>query len=391
MVCPSPGVPWNAPELRDRARPRGAGAQRDGPRLRALPRAHLRHHRHQRQDHHHRARRRDPRASRGARPSRRQHRDDHARPPRRACGDTDWVVLELSSFQIESVREPRCAIACVLNVTPDHLDRHGDFAAYAETKRRLVRFALDDAVLGFDDPITREMAAVATCRVRYFGLEPGHHRRRDARRRRRGQRRGGRGDARAAGGATSRSSASTTCRTCSRRSRSPAPPGLRHPPIAGAVRDFHAVPHRLADRSRPGRRALGQRQQGDQRRVGDRRAALLPGPDDRVDRWRQGCGHVDRAARRRGRGARSPRGAQRSQRRRARRGARAAGLRRPHAWSRRSTTRCAAAAELARRRRRRAARPRVQELRPVPRLRGSRPRLRARPSSSSRRRPVSNA
>jgi UDP-N-acetylmuramoylalanine--D-glutamate ligase len=87
--------------------------------------------------------------------------------------ETDWVVLELSSFQIESVREPRCAIACVLNVTPDHLDRHGDFAAYAETKRRLIRFALDDAVLGFDDPITREMAAVASCRVHEFGLQPG--------------------------------------------------------------------------------------------------------------------------------------------------------------------------------------------------------------------------
>jgi UDP-N-acetylmuramoylalanine--D-glutamate ligase len=90
-----------------------------------------------------------------------------------AVGDSDWVVLELSSFQIESVREPRCAIACVLNVTPDHLDRHGDFAAYAETKRRLVRFALDDAVLGFDDPSTREMAAIAHCRVHHFGLLPG--------------------------------------------------------------------------------------------------------------------------------------------------------------------------------------------------------------------------
>src|ERR1019366_6755558 len=66
--------------------------------------------------------------------------------------DTDWVVLELSPFQIESVLEPRCAIACVLNVTPDHLDRHGNFESYAETKRRLVRFAVDDAVLGFDDP-----------------------------------------------------------------------------------------------------------------------------------------------------------------------------------------------------------------------------------------------
>jgi UDP-N-acetylmuramoylalanine--D-glutamate ligase len=88
-------------------------------------------------------------------------------------GDSDWVVLELSSFQIESVSEPRCSIACVLNITPDHLDRHGDLATYAETKRRLVRFAVDDSVLGYDDPITREMAAVARSRVHHFGLQPG--------------------------------------------------------------------------------------------------------------------------------------------------------------------------------------------------------------------------
>jgi UDP-N-acetylmuramoylalanine--D-glutamate ligase len=87
--------------------------------------------------------------------------------------DTDWVVLELSSFQIESVSEPRCAIACVLNVTPDHLDRHGDLTAYAATKRRLVRFAVDHAVVGYDDPITREMATVAACPVHQFGLQPG--------------------------------------------------------------------------------------------------------------------------------------------------------------------------------------------------------------------------
>ncbi len=87
--------------------------------------------------------------------------------------ETDWVVLELSSFQIELVGEPRCAIACVLNLTPDHLDRHGDLAAYAETKRRLVRFAVDHAVVGYDDPITREMATVAHCPVHQFGLQPG--------------------------------------------------------------------------------------------------------------------------------------------------------------------------------------------------------------------------
>jgi UDP-N-acetylmuramoylalanine--D-glutamate ligase len=82
----------------------------------------------------------------------------------------DWVVLELSSFQLETVEAPRCSIACVLNVTPDHLDRHGSFEAYTELKRRIVKFASNDAVLGYDDEITRSMADAAACPVRYFGL-----------------------------------------------------------------------------------------------------------------------------------------------------------------------------------------------------------------------------
>ena len=82
----------------------------------------------------------------------------------------DWVVLELSSFQLESVEAPRCSIACVLNVTPDHLDRHGDFETYADLKRRIIRFATDAAVLGYDDETTRAMATIAVCPVRYFGL-----------------------------------------------------------------------------------------------------------------------------------------------------------------------------------------------------------------------------
>jgi len=87
--------------------------------------------------------------------------------------DSDWVVLELSSFQLETVAEPRCRIACVLNVTPDHLDRHASFEEYAHLKERIVRFAIDDAVLGYDDPVTRAMASVARCRVRYFGTSVG--------------------------------------------------------------------------------------------------------------------------------------------------------------------------------------------------------------------------
>ena len=88
---------------------------------------------------------------------------------------SDWLVLELSSFQIETVAEPRSSIACVLNVTPDHLDRHGDFTAYAGIKERLVRFATDGAVVGFDDPTTRAMAETASAPVRFFGFDLGGH------------------------------------------------------------------------------------------------------------------------------------------------------------------------------------------------------------------------
>jgi UDP-N-acetylmuramoylalanine--D-glutamate ligase len=132
----------------------------------------------------------------------------------------------------------------VLNVTPDHLDRHGDFEAYAETKRRLVRFALDDAVLGFDDPVTREMAAVATSHVRYFGLNPGV----------------ADGATRAGDEVVSVESGAVTpvlpvrdiplfgehnLRNVLAAVAVARAAGVAPFPIAGAVRDFHAVPHRL--------------------------------------------------------------------------------------------------------------------------------------------------
>jgi UDP-N-acetylmuramoylalanine--D-glutamate ligase len=158
--------------------------------------------------------------------------------------DTDWVVLELSSFQIESVREPRCAIACVLNVTPDHLDRHGDFAAYAETKRCLVRFAVDDAVLGFDDPVTREMGSVAHSRVHQFGLQPGVS---DG-----ATRRGDDVVSVESGVATQVMSVADiplfgehNLQNVLAAVAMARAAGVGTPPIAGAVRDFRAVSHRL--------------------------------------------------------------------------------------------------------------------------------------------------
>jgi UDP-N-acetylmuramoylalanine--D-glutamate ligase len=87
----------------------------------------------------------------------------------------DWVVLELSSFQIESVEDPRCRLAAVLNVTPDHLNRHGTFEAYAAAKRRIVEHADPQGavVLGADDVVARGMAQASPARVLLAGFEIG--------------------------------------------------------------------------------------------------------------------------------------------------------------------------------------------------------------------------
>jgi UDP-N-acetylmuramoylalanine--D-glutamate ligase len=82
-------------------------------------------------------------------------------------GPTDWVVLELSSFQLESIEHPRLRIGAVLNVTPDHLDRHRTFERYRALKARAVRFMEpgDQAVLNQDDPNTAAMAGETHGRV----------------------------------------------------------------------------------------------------------------------------------------------------------------------------------------------------------------------------------
>ena len=67
-------------------------------------------------------------------------------------------VLELSSFQLETTRSLRPAAAAVLNVSADHLDRHGSLARYGAVKARLLR-AARVPVFNRDDPIVRAMGA----------------------------------------------------------------------------------------------------------------------------------------------------------------------------------------------------------------------------------------
>ncbi|MBU0726481.1 MAG: UDP-N-acetylmuramoyl-L-alanine--D-glutamate ligase [Alphaproteobacteria bacterium] len=70
-------------------------------------------------------------------------------------------VLELSSYQIELLDKARFDLALLLNITPDHLDRHGGFDGYVAAKRRLFdRLAAEGAaIIGLDDAASRGMAA----------------------------------------------------------------------------------------------------------------------------------------------------------------------------------------------------------------------------------------
>ncbi len=87
----------------------------------------------------------------------------------------DVVVLELSSFQIESLSQANCDTGCVLNITPDHLDRHTTLTHYADLKARLVEGAKRCVVLNHDDAITRAMAARAGAAVSFFGYDLAGH------------------------------------------------------------------------------------------------------------------------------------------------------------------------------------------------------------------------
>jgi UDP-N-acetylmuramoylalanine--D-glutamate ligase len=81
-----------------------------------------------------------------------------------------WNVLELSSFQLESIYRFHAQIGACLNVTPDHLDRHHTFDAYADAKARLFETQLtgDSAVLNYDDETCRLFAGRTKAEIFWF-------------------------------------------------------------------------------------------------------------------------------------------------------------------------------------------------------------------------------
>jgi UDP-N-acetylmuramoylalanine--D-glutamate ligase len=84
--------------------------------------------------------------------------------------DATLNVLEVSSFQLETIEEFRPWIAVVLNITPDHLDRHGSFENYAAMKTRITeRQQADDLlVLNAEDKPTQMVAAKTKAQIFWF-------------------------------------------------------------------------------------------------------------------------------------------------------------------------------------------------------------------------------
>ncbi len=81
-----------------------------------------------------------------------------------------WNVLEVSSFQLETIESFRPRIAVLLNITPDHLDRHGTFENYREAKERIfLNQQTDDfLLLNADDEVAQGAAARARSQVFWF-------------------------------------------------------------------------------------------------------------------------------------------------------------------------------------------------------------------------------
>lgn len=87
--------------------------------------------------------------------------------------DQTIVVAELSSFQLEAIQDLRPHVAVLLNITPNHLDRHPSFEAYVSAKAQIFRNQRENdyAILNADDPVVMSLAPSIASRRLYFSLE----------------------------------------------------------------------------------------------------------------------------------------------------------------------------------------------------------------------------
>lgn len=80
------------------------------------------------------------------------------------------IVAEISSFQLETIASFRPEVSAVLNVTPDHLNRHHTMETYIQVKQDITKFQTSDdtCVLNYDNDITREMGTRLHTKVLFF-------------------------------------------------------------------------------------------------------------------------------------------------------------------------------------------------------------------------------
>lgn len=80
------------------------------------------------------------------------------------------TVAEVSSFQLETIMDFRPNVSAILNITPDHLDRHKTMERYIEIKEGITKNQKENdvCVLNYDDPVLREFGETLKCKVVYF-------------------------------------------------------------------------------------------------------------------------------------------------------------------------------------------------------------------------------
>ena len=84
--------------------------------------------------------------------------------------DDSVVVAEISSFQLETIDAFRPKVSAILNITPDHLDRHHTMEAYIEAKETIAKNqqASETCVLNYEDEVLREFGETSKASILYF-------------------------------------------------------------------------------------------------------------------------------------------------------------------------------------------------------------------------------
>lgn len=88
-------------------------------------------------------------------------------------GEASIVVLEVSSFQLETTVQLRPKVAAILNITPDHLDRHGTFHKYVEAKKKIFANQMEEdyLILNYDQEQLRVFSKEAKSKVIFFSVQ----------------------------------------------------------------------------------------------------------------------------------------------------------------------------------------------------------------------------